>query len=78
MTGRDLINYILQNNLEDVDMFENGVFVALMSEEEAAAKFKVGVPTIRVWHTLGFIKSVSIGDSIFVFRNTDDPRNKNY
>lgn len=77
MTGRDLIIYILQNNLEDENVFENGMFIGFMSEEEAAARFKVGVPTIRVWHTLGFINSVSIGDSIFVFRNTEDPRNKN-
>lgn len=76
MTGRDLIIYILQNNLEDKEIFENGMFIGLMSEEEAAAKFEVGVPTIRVWHTLGFIKSVSIGDSIFVFRDAEDPRNK--
>ena len=74
MTGRDLIIYILQNNLEDKDVFKNGIFVGLMPEEEAAAKFKVGVPTIRVWHALGFIRSISIGDSIFVFRDTEDPR----
>lgn len=77
MTGRDLIIYIMQNNLEDVNIFENGVFIGFMSEEEAAARFEVGVPTIHVWHALGFINSVSIGDSIFVYRNTEDPRNKN-
>lgn len=77
MTGRELIIYILQNNLEDKDMFENGVFIGLMTDEEAAVKFDVGVSTIRVWHTLGFIRSVLIGESLFVFRDTVDPRTKN-
>jgi hypothetical protein len=76
MTGRDLIIYILQNNLEDKDVFENGVFVGFMTEEEAAAKFKVGVPTIRVWHSLGFINGISIGNNLYILRDTVDPRNK--
>lgn len=78
MTGRDLIIYILQNNLEDRNVFENGMFIGLMTEEESAVKFKVGVPTIRVWHALNLIRSISIGDSVFVFRDTEDPRNKNF
>ena len=76
MTGRDLIIYILQNNLEDRDIFENGLFIGFMTEEEAAAKFEVGVSTIRVWHSLGFINGVTIGEKIFIFRNTEDPRIK--
>ena len=74
MTGRDLIIYILQNNLEDKDVFENGVFIGLMTDKEAAVEFDVGVPTIHVWHTLGFIKSIVIGDSLFIFKDTKDPR----
>lgn len=74
MTGRDLIIYILQNNLEDKNVFENGVFIGLMTEEEAAVKFEVGVPTIRAWHSLGFIEGVEIGEKTFIFKNTEDPR----
>jgi hypothetical protein len=76
MTGRELIIYILQNGLEDKDVFENGVFIGFMDEEQAAAKFNVGVPTIKVWHSLGFIKGVAIGDKIFILSDTNDPRNK--
>ena len=74
MTGRELIIYILQNNLEDKDVFENGMFIGLMTDKEAAVKFKVGVSTIWAWHSLGFIRSVLIGDSLFVFKDTEDPR----
>lgn len=80
MTGRDLIIYILQNNLEDKNVFENGVFIGFMTEKEAAAKFEVGVPTIRAWHSLGFINGVLIDETLFIFKNTEDPRdprNKN-
>lgn len=78
MTGRELIIYILQNNLEDKDIFENGIFIGLMTDKEAAVKFDVGVSTIWVWHSLGFIRSVLIGDSLYVFKDTADPRTKNF
>lgn len=77
MTGWDLIIYIVQNNLENEDVFKNGVFIGFMTEFEAAAKFEVGVPTIRVWHSLGFIKGITMGDTLFIFKNTEDPRKKN-
>jgi hypothetical protein len=76
MTGRDLIIYIMQNNLEDKEVFEDGVFFGFMTEKEAAAKFEVGVPTIRAWHSLGFIDGVIIGETLFIFKNTVDPRIK--
>ena len=40
MTGRDLIIYILTNNLENEQVVnQDGVFVGFMGETEAAAKF---------------------------------------
>ena len=47
MTGKELIIYILQNNLEDEIVIKDGIFVWLMNEEEAAAKFDVGVATVK-------------------------------
>ena len=41
MTGRDLIIYIMQNNLEDEVVLKDGFFVGFMDENEAAAKFGV-------------------------------------
>lgn len=74
MTGKELILYILQNDLEDKTVIENGVFVGFMTVEEAAVKFKVGVSTIRAWYSLGKLKGFGAGDSIFFFKNTPDPR----
>ena len=43
MTGRDLIIYILQNDLEGEVVLKDGIFVGLVSDEEVAARFGVGV-----------------------------------
>lgn len=75
MTGRDLIIYILTNNLENEQVVnQDGVFVGFMGETEAAAKFGVGVATVRAWYTCGYLKGFVVGDSIFFLRNAADPR----
>lgn len=74
MTGRDLIVYILQNNLEDELVFKDGLFLGLINEEEAASKFEVGVATVRAWYNLNMIKGIQIGESIFFFADVEDPR----
>lgn len=69
MTGRDLIVFIMQNELEDSVMFE------LMNETEAAAKFDVGVATIRVWYEYGYITGgFDIGGTLYLLKDTPDPR----
>lgn len=69
LTGRDLIVFIMQNKLEDAVMIE------LMSEMEAAAKFDVGVATIRVWHDYGYITGgFDIGGILYLLKDTPDPR----
>lgn len=76
MTGKDLIIYILQNDLEDEIVVENGVFVWLMTEEEAAVKFEVGVATIKAWYECNMLPGVKIGDSIFFLRNLSNPKRR--
>lgn len=69
MIGRELIVFIMQNKLEDKVMIE------LMSESEAAAKFDVGVATIRVWYDYGYITGgLTIGDKLYLLKDTPDPR----
>lgn len=75
MTGKELILYILQNNLEDTVVLKDGVFVGFMTEEEAAVKFGVGIETIRAWYTCKWIKGTKIGDSLYFLKDVADPRN---
>lgn len=74
MTGRELIYYILDNRLEDEVVLTDNSIIGLMNEEEAAAKFSVGVSTIRAWYVCGMIKGTEIGETIFFLRNMKDPR----
>lgn len=70
ITGRDLIMLILQYQLE------NKVYFTLLSEEELAVQFKVGVATVRTWETLGRINGWKIGGSLYFLKDTPDPRRK--
>lgn len=76
MTGKELILYILQNNLEDTIVLKDGVFIGFMTEEEAAVKFGVGIATIRAWYYCKELKGTQIGDSLYFLKDVADPRIK--
>lgn len=71
MTGRDLIIYILKNNLEDEEIFKDGKFIGFMSVEEAAVKFNVGVATIHLWFDMGYLNGVKLYDEILILKNAE-------
>lgn len=67
MTGRDLIIYILSNNLEDEPIYdENGRVLGFMTINEAASKFGVGKATIVAWHRMSMLDGVLIGDNLYI------------
>jgi hypothetical protein len=66
MTGRDLIIYILQNNLEDKPVFENGRLLDFMNIQEAALKFGVGTATVEFWYRANMIKGITVGENIYI------------
>lgn len=74
MTGKDLIIYILENNLENEVVIKDGVFLWFMTEEEAAVKFNVGVSTIKAWYACGMLSGTKIVDRIYFMKNVRDPR----
>lgn len=71
MTGRDLIIYILSNGLEDEPVFKNGKVLGFMTEVEAAAKFNVGIATIKVWCDCDMIDHVLIGKELYIPVNAE-------
>ena len=77
MTGRELIIYILSNNLENEEVIKDGVFVGLISEDKVAVKFGVGVATVRAWFLRGDIKGFQIGDRLYFLKDVTDPRKTN-
>jgi hypothetical protein len=69
MTGKELILYILQNNLEDEQIsFENG-FLDFITVNEAAAKYEVGPETVKIWFALKIIDGVQIGNEVYILPN---------
>lgn len=46
----------------------------LMNEEEAAAKFNVGVATVKAWYVCGMLSGTKIGGHLYFLRNANDPR----
>ena len=74
MTGKELILYILQNNLEDTIVLDNCFFIGFMTEEEAAAKFEVGIAMIRAWYDCKMLQGTKIGDSLYFRKDIADPR----
>lgn len=77
MTGKELMLYILQNNLENTIVLEDGFFVGFMTEEEAAVRFNVGLATIRAWYNCKMIQGTKIGDSLYFRKDIADPRSTN-
>ena len=65
MTGRELIIYILQNNLEDVNLYDTGIFPGWTPINEFAMKYKVGLATVYTWEQLGWVKLMKIGDTCY-------------
>jgi hypothetical protein len=70
MTGRELIIYILQNGLENVSITDKN-FLNLITVEQAAVKFNVGVETIKVWYVYGAIQGIRIGDELYILANAE-------
>lgn len=77
MTGRDLIEYILDNHLENHLVFENGEFLGFITADEAAQKCGVEEGTIRVWISKGLIGGIRINDTVYVPVNFEPPMRNN-
>ena len=77
MTGKELIIYILKNDLENVEVFSDGFFTGMMDVCEAASKFGVGTATIHAWYQLGMLPGISIEDNLYFLKDVKDPRDKN-
>lgn len=69
MTGRDLIIYILENNLENEPIFINSKLLGFLTVDEAALKYNVGPETIRIWFELKMIPGIRIGKEIYILPN---------
>lgn len=66
MTGRELIVYILEHNLENEPVFKDGKFVGFMTAVEVAEKLDVGVATIFTWWSHGMLDGIVFGGTLYI------------
>lgn len=66
MTGRELVIYILSNNLENEPVFKDGKFLGFKTLEEVAVELEVGVETVRLWAVMGMIDCVKISEEFIL------------
>lgn len=69
MTGKEVILYILQNNLENEVILKDNFFFNCINEKEVAIKFEVGIATVKTWYERGLLPGVKLGNSIFFSRD---------
>lgn len=74
MTGRDLIIYILKNNLEDEIVCLDNILLGYLTVEEAAVKFGVGVSTIYIWIGQDILDHIRIGETYFIPAKCERPK----
>lgn len=66
MKGRDLIIYILKNNLEDEEVFKDGKFIGFLTDIEAALKLNTSVATVQALFEMEKLSGFKIGETIYI------------
>ena len=77
MTGKELIIYILQNNLEDEQVFKNGAFIGFLTIEEAAVKMNVGISTVITLLDQDRLNGIKIGKFLYFVCDDEKLRKEN-
>lgn len=70
MTGRELIIYILRNELEDKEIFVDFKSLSIIPAIEYAIKNNVGLATVLTWYSLGFIKGITIDNQVYIYKDS--------
>ena len=82
MTGKELMMAIIENDMEDEDIFgDKGLFgflhVKLLPVEQVALRYRVGVETVHAWCLLGRMKEIRIGGKIYILMEDKDNEQRN-
>lgn len=66
MTGRDLILYIVENHLENEEIFKDGKFIGFLTVSEVAQYYCVGNATVQAWIKEKMVDSVLIAGGVYL------------
>lgn len=71
MTGKELIVYILSNNLENVKLGPDTLeILGYITKDAFAVKNRAGLSTVDAWILMGRIPFVTIGNKVYVPNKT--------
>lgn len=70
MTGKNLIIYILSNNLEDEPIFKDGKIIGFLTDIEAAERLSIGVESVRTMVNMGILYGFKLGDVTYVSKKS--------
>lgn len=76
MTGKELILYILENNLENEQVCKDGKFVGFITPAEAAEQMNVGLATVYAWINQGRLDHIIVGGIVYIPANYTPPKTK--
>lgn len=66
MTGKELIMYILENNLENTELVKDGETFGFTSVTKAAIELEVGIATMNAWIDMFKFKRHVIGGRTYI------------
>lgn len=74
MTGRDLIIYILSNDLEDAPILDNGTILmenlGFIPIDKVALEMGVGFSTVIAWMREGIIRGYNVNNALYIDANS--------
>lgn len=74
MTGKQVMQWILMQDLYDTIIIDDLIITEMfMDETEAAVEYGVGTATIRTWYEEGMLKGIKIGETVLYHRHQDNP-----
>lgn len=77
VTGKELILYILANDLENDPVFDHGRFVGFMTVDEVALKLNIGVAAVCALIEREVLDHICVGTAMFVPANFELERKNN-
>lgn len=67
MTGKDLIIYILDQNLENKILFDDkNNLIGYISAEKASTEYNTNIETIKMLYERNIIRGFTIDDSLYI------------
>ena len=66
MLGRELIVFILENGLENVDIFDAKFFKAFPTVGDVAVEFNVGTATVEAWIQTERLNAIEFDGVVYI------------